>query len=70
MRYDGEYFAKALRVKRAELGISQAKLAEMTGLTQSRLSKYEQQIAVPSFSTVVKLADAFGCELEDFAIAD
>ena len=70
MRYDGEYFAKALRVKRAELGISQAKLAEKTGLTQGQLSQYERQVSVPSVSTVVKLADAFGCELEDFAIAD
>ena len=70
MRYDGEYFAKALRVKRAELGITKQELAERTGLSTVQITNYEKQRNIPSFWAAVAFADAFGCSLDELVVND
>ena len=48
---------------REELGISQAQLSTMTGITQPDISKLENGKANPSISTLKKIASAFGKKL-------
>ena len=48
---------------REELGISQAQLSTMTGITQPDISKLENGKSNPSISTLKKIADALGKKL-------
>lgn len=54
-----------LRRKRMEAGLSQARLAEITGLSTSLLSALECGDSGASPSTVVTLAAALGCTPAD-----
>ena len=51
--------AERLLKLREELGISQRKAAEMAGITQGSLSKYEYGDRVMNADTLVKLACAY-----------
>jgi len=42
-----------------EYGLSQAKLARDTGLTRSMIASYEQGVAEPSLSNLLKIAEYF-----------
>jgi transcriptional regulator with XRE-family HTH domain len=48
--------------QRAELGWTQAQLAERVGLSRVALSHIEANLTVPSERTVTLLAGVFGCE--------
>lgn len=48
---------------RAKLGISQKQLSEMSGIDQSDISKIERGVSNPSISTLDRLAQAFGGNL-------
>ena len=56
-------FADAVRKARAEAGISQTQLAELTGIDQSDISKIERGVANPSVSTLQRIAKALGGRL-------
>ena len=53
-----------LREVRERLFVTQAELAERTGLTVSTVSRLENGLQRPRISTVRKLADALGVEPE------
>lgn len=48
-----------LRKLRLEKGMSQQKLAEMTGVTQQAVNKYENHNVQPDLSVLIKMADIF-----------
>jgi transcriptional regulator with XRE-family HTH domain len=52
-----------LRERRRNLGLSQAKVAELTGKTQPQIARLEQGLGEPGFSTVVEVARSLGAEL-------
>jgi len=54
-----------LAVRRVELGLSQAMLGEMTGVTGAMISDYECRRRDPRVSTAYKLARALNCTIED-----
>ena len=49
---------------RAKSDITQAQLAKACGIDQSDISKIERGAANPSISTLARIAEALGCELE------
>lgn len=52
-----------LIARRIELGLSQAQLAELTGIGQSNIARLESKKAVPNLNTVLKVAKALNCQL-------
>jgi len=66
---DGELYAKLELVGeiidiRTEKGISQRKLSELSTVAQKTISRIENGVDIPSFSTLYKLAEALGYRLE------
>jgi transcriptional regulator with XRE-family HTH domain len=60
-------FAEKLRELRKNAGLSEAKLAELSGVTFAAIHDYGLNRRQPSFSAVVKLANALGVTCEAFA---
>jgi transcriptional regulator with XRE-family HTH domain len=54
---------RTLRERRRYLGMTQAKVAELTGKTQSQIARLEHGHGEPSFSSVVEVARSLGTEL-------
>lgn len=54
---------RTLRERRRKLGLSQSKVAELTGKTQPQIARMEQGLGEPSFSSVVEVARSLGTEL-------
>lgn len=52
-----------MRERRKTLGITQEQLAEKTGLSPNYVGKLELSLRVPSFNTLVYLADALEVEV-------
>ncbi|MCL1820016.1 MAG: helix-turn-helix domain-containing protein [Oscillospiraceae bacterium] len=50
---------KNLRILRNERGISQQKLADIIGMTQSSINGYENHNIEPDIATLMKIADYF-----------
>ena len=61
-----ETFAEKLKRLREEAGLSQAALAEKTGMNLSTIAKIEQGLREPGWATVQKLARALGVSCEVF----
>lgn len=57
-----EAFAEVLRVRRKELGLSQQKLADKTGVSANFISCCERKLQQPSLNTIFLLA--YGLEME------
>jgi DNA-binding Xre family transcriptional regulator len=53
---------KGLRLRRR---LTQQKLAELAGLSVTQVSRIEQGVHTPRFSTLEKLADALGIDADD-----
>ncbi|MBQ2840092.1 MAG: helix-turn-helix transcriptional regulator [Oscillospiraceae bacterium] len=53
-----------LIMRRKKLGITQLELAEMAELAQPAISRLESKRTVPQLDTLIKVADALGCELK------
>lgn len=66
MKYSPEFFARQLRVKRAERDWKQEDLAEAADVSLNTIARYETGTNVPSFANVVAIAQAFGCPTDDF----
>jgi len=60
-----ESFGRRVAKLRAELGWSQARLAERVALSRVALSHIEARLSIPSERTVTLLAGVFGCEPPD-----
>lgn len=58
-------FANNLRVLRIVRGYSQEELARMVGVSTASVVNWESGDNTPSLSNIVKLADIFGCTLEE-----
>lgn len=69
MKFDTDHFAAKLRGKRAELDISQAQLAELTGLTIATIGAYESGSSVPGADKVALLCCALGVQPNDFFLS-
>lgn len=55
-----------MEAARKEKGFTQQQLAEMVGITQSALSRYEKGIRTPSVPTAQRIAAALGVEWTKF----
>ena len=62
--------ANRLKERRAELGLTQAELAERVGVTRKTVNTVENGVFVPSAILALKLARALGMPVEElFAIS-
>ena len=52
-----------LRQARKDANISQAKLAELAGMSQQQISMYENGVKSPSIDTVQRIAEVLGLQL-------
>jgi putative transcriptional regulator len=59
-----ERLANRLKERRAELGITQAELAERVGVTRKTVNTVENGIFIPSTILALKLAEALGLSVE------
>lgn len=56
-----------INLRKKQLGITNAQLAEMTGITISTLDKITSgKNRNPTLDTLQAIADAIGCEIDDF----
>ena len=60
-----ERLANRLKEKRAELGLTQAELAERCGVTRKTVNTVENGVFVPSALLALKLARALGQPVEE-----
>lgn len=58
-------FSEILREKREAIGLSQKQLEEQLGLNRGNISKYEKGESKPTMATVVKMAEYFGCSVDE-----
>jgi len=60
-------FAEKLSALRNQAGLSEAQLAELSGVSLTTVHHYGLGIRAPTFSSVVKLARALGVTCDAFA---
>ena len=64
---DGRWFFAAIAGqvadRRADLGLSQRELAELTGTTQSAIARLEAGGRLPRIDTLLRIANALDCDL-------
>jgi len=60
-----ETICKALRAARLEQGLSQARLAELTGMSRTGLRHIESLETSPTLYSLLKIAKALGLDLRD-----
>ena len=53
---------KEMRIKR---GLTQKQLAELLGVKQSNISRWEAGTFQPNATTLKKMADALNCRIDD-----
>ncbi len=53
---DAKKLGKKLKLARVELDMTQADLAETTGIMQKSISRYETGLSLPSLETLEKIA--------------
>ena len=66
MSDDGLAPGKRLSEIRQQLGLSQRRAAELSGLTHSAISTIEQDKVSPAISTLQKLLKVYGLSLSEF----
>ncbi|MDO5331072.1 MAG: helix-turn-helix transcriptional regulator [Bacillota bacterium] len=55
---------KNLKLLRDKAGISQAKLAEIAGISQQAINKYENTNTEPDIATLIKIANYFNTSVD------
>ena len=55
-----------LKSLRKQKKLTQRNIAEIFHISQTSVSKYEREEAVPDLELIVKMADFFGVSLEEF----
>lgn len=66
-------FGQRLRNLRKSVGLTQAKLGELAGVSEDLISLIERGVSAPSFETIASLADTLqvqACSLFDFEDLD
>lgn len=63
MKYSNETFAHRLKVARAEAQMTQAELADASGVDQNSIARYEMGVVTPGFDKAYALAVALGTDL-------
>lgn len=63
-------FGMKLRTLRESKGLSQKALADLVGVQQSSIGRYETGDQVPSFETVLALCEAMAVDCNSFAGCD
>ena len=58
-------FGKKLKLLRKQMGITQAKLAELAGVHEKHISKIEIGSYKPNFETMEKILSALNIDIED-----
>lgn len=58
-----ESLGRTLRERRKKLGLSQSKVAELSGKTQSQIARMEHGLGDPHISSVVEVSRSLGTEL-------
>lgn len=61
-----EGLGRALSLLRTERRLSQSRLAELSGVNKSLISRYERGQVEPTFESVNRLLDALGATRQDF----
>lgn len=56
---------KNIKEKRQAAGMKQAELAEKVNATQRQVSSWESGKFMPSIENIVKIADVFGCKVDE-----
>ena len=51
--------------QRLASGMTQGQLAEQIGCSQKDVSRWERGARTPRVETLAKIADVFGCQMED-----
>lgn len=59
------YDREQIRLKRIERGLSQARLAELTGLSTSQISGIETGYSGPSAGSLAEIARVLRCKVSD-----
>jgi len=62
---EGEVFGQRLRELRRKYGVTQHELAQLAGLTDAYVSNMENGFAVPSLTTLLRLAVALRCKVTE-----
>ena len=65
VEYSIEKVAKAVTSRREEAGVSQADAARGANITRQTLSNYEGGVSGMSFENAWKLAEFYGCSLDE-----
>jgi putative transcriptional regulator len=60
----GERLANGLKLRRTELGLTQAELAERVGVTRNTINTVENGVFTPSAMLAIKLAEALSVPVE------
>ena len=54
-----------LKAARINANLTQSQVCEITGISENTLRNYEAYITKPTIDNAIKLANAYGCELDD-----
>lgn len=65
-----ELFSRNLKRMMKEDHMKEEYLADEIGISRSMVSRYVNRQSMPSFLTVVKIADVLFCSLDEFLIDD
>lgn len=66
MKTIGDY----LRQQREFAGLTQGELARKTGITQAAISRWEDNLRVPSIESCIKLADFYEISIDELVGRD
>lgn len=67
MNYSNKVFGENLRRIRRAADVTQAELAEMTGIDGSYIARLESGSNTPGFDKVCTLAAVLGCSIDELA---
>lgn len=65
-----EKFGKNLKELREQNNMTQMELSNATGISQSKLSRWEAGINLPSLQDILKLSDYYGLSVNEIARLD
>ena len=58
-------FIVGLKLRRCELGLTQAELAQKVSVTQSQVAQWERGAAMPSAAKLPLIASVLGCTIDE-----
>lgn len=56
---------QGLKIKRKEMGLTQAKLSERIGVSRTSVKHWETSRAMPSLTNLMALEELFDCKIKD-----